>query len=208
MALPTRTVQSCSHTKADPRRDPTSPGVLLFLAALMTAVKPLADVAAYDAGGDRRQELIQCSHIPTSSLLPVWIGQHGHYNRIRQNAQRSILPPSFHRRLRSSAAPQARRNSARFAATTVAPTGVDHTKDTVSPTQKHPTDVQAAQRVTPGSCGRSAWPSAPGKSPGRRSAWPPSSACLRRWSRPSGWPAGRCTAPPSSPWPGRSSRRR
>ena len=44
---------------------------------------------------------------------------------------------------------QARRNIARLAATTVAPTGVDQTKDTVSPTQKHETDVTAAQRVTP-----------------------------------------------------------
>ena len=35
------------------------------------------------------------------------------------------------------------------AATTVAPTGVDQAKDTVSPAQKHPTDVTAAQRVTP-----------------------------------------------------------
>ena len=52
-------------------------------------------------------------------------------------------------RLRSAPAPHARRNSARFAATTVAPTGVDQTKDTVSPTQKHETDVTAAQRVTP-----------------------------------------------------------
>ena len=54
---------------------------------------------------------------------------------------------AYYRRM--AAAAQARRNSPRFAATTVAPTGVDQAKDTVSPAQKHPADVTAAQRVTP-----------------------------------------------------------
>ena len=52
-------------------------------------------------------------------------------------------------RRRTAETAHAARNSARFGATTVAPTGVDQANDTVSPAQKHATDVTAAQRVTP-----------------------------------------------------------
>ena len=49
---------------------------------------------------------------------------------------------------RGTPARQDRRNSARLAHTTVAPTGVEQAKDTVSPAQKHTTEAAAAHSVT------------------------------------------------------------
>ena len=40
-------------------------------------------------------------------------------------------------------------NKVRFAATTVAPTGVEKTKEIVKPAQKHTTEVMAEQITTP-----------------------------------------------------------
>ena len=111
-------------------------------------------------------------------------------------------------RERKKATPQDARNTAKLAATTEAPTGVDHTQEAVSPAQKHTTAVTPAQIMTPRKLLNSRMAVRAGKITREEISMAPIIRMPSTMVRAVSTASRVLYRSTFSPWPGKSSRRR